>query len=90
VHDLKTLRDELPALREAMRRRGKLETLAPLLDRAERLERDRRSVIGESDDAKAQRARTAGSKRRRKAGASRRLIASTRELGTTSPPDEGV
>jgi seryl-tRNA synthetase len=83
VHDLKTLRDELPALREAMRRRGKLESLTALLDRAEQLERDRRQVITASDEAKAQRnANSQEVGRRRKAGeAADDLIAAGREIG---------
>ena len=47
MHDIRLLRDGLDQLREGMRRRGKLDDLAPLLDRAEALERDRRTAITE-------------------------------------------
>ncbi|MBX9928503.1 MAG: serine--tRNA ligase [Gemmatimonadaceae bacterium] len=53
--DIKLIRDGLPALRDAMGRRGKLETLAPLLDEAEALERDRRAVIQTTEAQKAER-----------------------------------
>jgi hypothetical protein len=45
MHDARLLREQPDALREGMRRRGKLDTLGPLLDRAEALERDRRVTI---------------------------------------------
>lgn len=43
--DIRLLRDQLDQLRDGMRRRGKLDELAPLLDRAESLDRDRRNAI---------------------------------------------
>ena len=33
MHDFRVVRDQVDALRSAMRRRGKLETLAPVIDR---------------------------------------------------------
>ena len=63
------VREQLDVLREGMRRRGKLEVLAPLLDRAEELERERRVMIQAVEERKA--ARNAASQevaRRKKAG----------------------
>ena len=40
MHDIRMLRDQLDRLRAGMARRGKEVELAPLLDRAESLERD--------------------------------------------------
>ena len=40
MHDLKSLRDQIDALRDGMRRREKLDQLGPLIDRAEVLDRD--------------------------------------------------
>lgn len=49
------VRDEIDALREGMRRRGALETLAPLIDRAVELDRDRRATIQAAEERKAER-----------------------------------
>ncbi|MBI3790428.1 MAG: serine--tRNA ligase, partial [Gemmatimonadetes bacterium] len=66
MHDLRTLRDDLPALRAAMARRGKLDALGPVLDRAEALERERRRVIQELEERKAARNANAQEVARRK------------------------
>ena len=69
MHDIRMVREQLDVLREGMRRRGKLEALAPLLDRAEELERERRVMIQAVEERKA--ARNAASQevaRRKKAG----------------------
>ena len=55
MHDIRLLRDQLDLLRDGMRRRGKLAELAPLLDRAEQLERERRSAITELEGQQARR-----------------------------------
>jgi seryl-tRNA synthetase len=55
MHDLKALRDQIDALRDAMRRRGKLDQLGPLIDRAEVLDRDRRTTIQAVEERKAAR-----------------------------------
>lgn len=57
MHDIRLLRDHLDRLRDGMRRRNKLGELAPLLDQAEDLERDRRSAITELEAQQAQRNR---------------------------------
>ena len=83
MHDLRTLRDNLEALREGMRRRLQLNALAPRIDRAESLDRDRRSLIQRADERKA--ARNAASQevaRRKKAKEDfDELISQTRALG---------
>jgi seryl-tRNA synthetase len=83
VHDLRMVRDNLASLREGMRRRGQLGALGPRIDRAEELDRDRRSLIQRADEQKA--ARNANSQevaRRKKARESAdELIARTRALG---------
>ena len=45
MHDLKAVRDSVDALRDGMARRGKLDALAPVIDRAVALDRDRRLMI---------------------------------------------
>lgn len=55
MHDIRLLRDQLDVLRDGMRRRGKLDEFAPLLDRAESVERDRRSAITELEAQQARR-----------------------------------
>ena len=55
MHDLKALRDQIDALRDAMRRRDKLDQLGPVIDRAEMLDRDRRTTIQAVEERKAAR-----------------------------------
>lgn len=83
MHDIRLLRDGLDVLREGMRRRGKLDEVAPLLDRAADLERERRSAITELEERQARRNAIAGEvaslrKAGQDAGA---LIAEGREVG---------
>jgi seryl-tRNA synthetase len=77
------VREQADALRDAVRRRGSLDRHGPLIDRAERLDRDRRLTIQAVEQRKA--ARNAASQevaRRKKAGESAGdLVASARELG---------
>lgn len=83
MHDIRLVRENLDALREGMRRRGKLETLAPAIDRAEALERERRTLIQAVEERKAAR-NTASQEvaRRKKAGEDAlELIDETRALG---------
>lgn len=83
MHDIRLLRDQLDLLRDAMRRRGKLDDLAPVLDRAEALERDRRSAITELEAQQARRNRIAQDvAKQRKAGADATvLMAEGRAVG---------
>ena len=81
--DLRLVREQPAALRDAYARRGVLDALAPTLDRLEALERERRALIGRVEELKA--ARNAGAQevaRRKRAGESADdLIARGRALG---------
>ena len=83
MHDLRMLRDQIDVLREGLRRRGALDTLAPVLRRAEGLEQQRRALIVASDERKAARNSNAQEvARRKKAGeAADELITLGRSLG---------
>jgi seryl-tRNA synthetase len=83
VHDLKLLRENIEALRDGMRRRGQLDVLGPVIDRAEALDRDRRVLLQQIEERKAAR-NTASQEvaRRKKSGEdATKLIAQTRGLG---------
>ncbi len=77
------VREQAGALREGVRRRGSLDKHGPLIERAERLDRDRRLTIQAVEERKA--ARNAASQevsRRKKAGENADdLVASARALG---------
>ena len=81
--DIRLLRDQLDLLRDGMRKRGKLSELAPLLDQAEMLERERRSAITELEAQQALRNKvTHDVAQRRKAGDdATALIAEGRRIG---------
>ena len=83
MHDLRALRENVSTLRDGLRRRGKLDTLGPLVDRAIALDGDRRTLIQAVEERKA--ARNAASQevaRRKKARESADdLIEQTRALG---------
>ncbi len=83
MHDIRLLRDQLDHLRDAMRRRGKLDELGPLLDRAEAVERDRRNAITELEAQQARRNKvTQDVAQRRKAGDDAAdLIAESKSIG---------
>ena len=55
MHDLRMVREQIDALRDGMRRRGKLDTLAATLDRLEALDRERRTLIQSVEEKKAER-----------------------------------
>ena len=83
MHDARVFREQLELLRDAMRRRQKLDELAPVLERGVALDLERRTVIQAVEERKA--ARNASSQevaRRKKAGESAdELIAAGRQLG---------
>jgi len=83
MHDPRVFRDQVELLREGMRRRQKLDELAPLIDRGVALELERRTVIQAVEERKA--ARNVNSQevaRRKKAGESAdELITAGRALG---------
>lgn len=83
MHDLKLLRENIAALRDGMRRRGKLDALGPVIDRVHALDRDRRALLAQIEEKQA--ARNAASQdvaRRKRAGEEAAdVIARTRTLG---------
>jgi seryl-tRNA synthetase len=83
MHDLRMLREQADALRDAMQRREALDAIGPLLDRGVMLEKQRRERITDVERLKADR-NTASQEvaRRKKAGESAdELIARGRTLG---------
>ena len=83
MHDIRMLRDQLDRLRAGMARRGKDVELAPLLDRAESLEKDRRAAITELEAQQARRNQVSQEvAKRRKAGEdATELMAEGRAIG---------
>ena len=83
MHDLKALREQIDVLRDGMRRRGKLDQLGPLIDRAEALDRDRRLTIQAVEERKAVRNTTTQEVARRKKAKENAddLVAQSRALG---------
>ncbi len=83
MHDLRALRENADAIREGLRRRGKLDALGPIVDRALAADVERRTLIQAVEERKA--ARNAASQevaRRKKARESADdLIEQTRALG---------
>jgi seryl-tRNA synthetase len=83
MHDPKLIRERPEALRDALRRRGALDALAPQLARAEELDRERRLLIQAVEERKA--ARNAASqevaRRKRAREDADELIAQGRLLG---------
>lgn len=55
MHDLRLIRDQIELLRDGMRRRGKLDSLAQAIDRAEQLEAERRATIQAVEERKSAR-----------------------------------
>src|SRR4051812_7217055 len=83
MHDLKSLRDQIDVLRDGMRRRGKLDQIGPLIDRAEALDRDRRLNIQAVEERKAARNTATQEVARRKKAKENAddLVAQSRALG---------
>jgi len=55
MHDLRMIREQIDVLRDGMRRRGKLEALAPFIDRAAEVDTERRMIIQAVEERKASR-----------------------------------
>lgn len=55
MHDLRSVREQITTLRDAMRRRGKLDVYGPLIDEAEAVDRARRAAILRVEEQKAKR-----------------------------------
>ncbi len=83
MHDRRVFREQEAELRDALRRRGKLDELGPLVDRGVTLDQQRRATIQEVEERKA--ARNSNSQevsRRRKSGEDAdALIAQGRRIG---------
>jgi seryl-tRNA synthetase len=83
MHDLRMIREQLPALREGMRRRGMLDVLDDILSRSETLEKDRRSLLQAVEERKAKRnvvSQEVGRRKRRGEDADA-LVEESRALG---------
>ena len=83
MHDLRMVREQVEALRDGMRRRGKLETLAPHIDRAQKADLDRRTLIQAIEERKgARNGLTQEVARRKRSGeAADDILAKSRSLG---------
>src|SRR5688572_28311653 len=83
MHDIRVLREQMDVLRDALGRRGALDGLTPVLDRAERLEQERRAMIQAVEERKAARnsASQEVAKRKRNKENADELIAQARDLG---------
>ncbi|HVE79453.1 MAG TPA: serine--tRNA ligase [Gemmatimonadaceae bacterium] len=91
MHDLRVIREQLDVLRDGMRRRGALDAYSPAIDRAEKLDRERRLMIQAVEERKAQRnANSQEVARRKKAKEDAdALIAHGRALGDEIATLEG-
>jgi len=91
MHDFRVLRDQVEALRNGMRRRGKLDALAPLIERGVAVDVERRAMIQAVEERKA--ARNANSQevaRRKRSGEdAEALITAGRSLGEEIARMEG-
>jgi len=83
MHDMRMLREQIEVLRSGLRRRGVLDAMAPVVDRAEALDADRRTLIQAGDERKAARNSNAQEVARRKRAGEPAddLIAGGRALG---------
>jgi seryl-tRNA synthetase len=81
--DLRMFREQVDTLREGMRRRGKLDVLAAVIDSAQRIDADRRGMIQALEERKAARNRISHEvARRKKASESAdELLGQSRDLG---------
>ena len=91
MHDIRVLREQMDLIRDALGRRGALDGIQPVLQRAEQLERDRRLLIQAVEERKA--ARNAAShevaQRKRNKESADELIARARDLGDEIAKLEG-
>ena len=83
MHDLRALREDAGAIRDGLRRREKLDTLGPLVDRALELDVERRTAIQAVEERKAARNLASQEVARRKRARENAddLIEQTRALG---------
>jgi seryl-tRNA synthetase len=83
MHDLRMIREHIEVLRDGMRRRGKLDTLSQVIDRAQELDVERRGMIQALEERKASRnAITQEVAKRKRAGENADdLLVQSRALG---------
>ncbi len=83
MHDLKLVREQMQVLRDGFERRGQLDTLGPVLDRLDGLEKERRALIQSVEDRKARRnAITQSVAQKKRAGENTTaLVAESRNVG---------
>jgi seryl-tRNA synthetase len=83
MHDLRMVREQVDTLREGMRRRGKLDTLGPFIDRAQEIDTERRGLIQAVEERKASRNSISQEVARRKKAKEPAddLLAQSRDLG---------
>ena len=83
MHDLRMIREQIDVLRDGMRRRGKLDALAPFIDRAAEVDAERRATIKAVEERKAARnAMTQEVAKKKRSGENADdLLAQSRNLG---------
>lgn len=83
MHDLRMIREHIEVLRDGMRRRGKLDALAPFIDKAQQVDSDRRALIQAVEERKASRNSITQevAKRKRSGENADDLLAQSRNLG---------
>jgi seryl-tRNA synthetase len=83
MHDLRMVREQIDVLRDGMRRRGKLDALAPVIDRAQELDGERRTLIQALEERKAARNSISQevARRKRSGGDAEELLLQSRALG---------
>ena len=91
MHDLRMIREQIEVLRDGMRRRGKLESLAPVIDRAQQLDTERRTVIQALEERKAARntLSQAVARIKREGGDAEQILSESRALGDEISKLEG-
>ncbi|HZK77498.1 MAG TPA: serine--tRNA ligase [Gemmatimonadaceae bacterium] len=82
MHDLRMIREQIDVLRDGMRRRGKLDALAPFIDRAAEVDAERRAMIQAEERKASRNAMTQEVAKRKRAGENADdLLAQSRNLG---------
>ncbi len=91
MHDLRMIREQIDVLRDGMRRRGKLDALAPFIDRAAEVDAERRAMIQAAEERKAARnAITQEVAKKKRAGENAdELLIQSRNLGEEIAKLEG-
>ncbi len=85
MHDLRVVREQIDLLRDGFARRGKLDTLGPILDRLQALEAERRALITNVEHRKQRRnliTHEVAQAKRSGAEADAELVAESRTIGS--------